>query len=298
MYGNATSGGSEMGVIVDVVLPIALAFIMFSLGVGLELADFRRVLERPRDLLIGVLSQIILLPVVALLLVTLWPLPVELALGVMILAASPGGATSNLLTAFARGDVALSVSLTAIVSLLCVITVPPIVILAHNYLLGGEVAGAISLGGLALRLFVIVTVPVLLGMLLRHFAGDFATRFEAFAFRASTLIFLVVLTAAIYKERENIATYFAQVGLVTLMLNVIMMSLAYGIATFFASGPRQRVAISIECGMQNGVVAITVATLLFGGGLTLVPAVTYSLTMYWTAFILIWLFRSKSAQPA
>ena len=283
-----------MGTIIDVVLPFALAFMMFSLGVGLTFEDFLRVAKRPRGFLVGAFSQIVLLPVVAFLLVSVWPLPAELAMGVMILAAAPGGATSNMLTAFAHGDVALSVSLTAIASLLCAITVPPILFMSHAYLFEHEFTGSFSMSGLALKLFIMGTVPVAFGVVLRHFAGGLAVRLESFLFNSSMLIFIMVLAAAIYNVHENLASYFAQAGLVTLSLNVAMILLAFIVAKLFVSASRQRITISIECGMQSGALAITVATIQFDGGLFLIPSVTYSLTMYLTAFMLIALFRLRA----
>lgn len=280
-----------MGIVIDVVLPLALAFIMFALGLGLTFADFARVATRPRDFIVGALSQIILLPAVAFLLVSLWSLPPELALGVMIIAAAPGGVTSNIMTAFARGDVALSISLTAVVSLLCVITIPLIVVTAHSLLVGGDLGTEVSVGRTAISVFVIVTVPVLLGLLLRRVAEGFAVRFEPLANKISTVLFALVLAGAIYQGRHDIIGYFAQAGLITLVLNVVMMALAYLVARIFASGPRQRVAIAIECGLQNGTLAIAVATLLFGGGLAVVPAATYSLIMFATALVFIALLR-------
>lgn len=282
-----------MGIVTDVILPIALAFIMFALGLGLTFDDFARVARRPRDFLVGALSQIILLPVVAFVLVSLWSLPPELALGVMIIAAAPGGVTSNILTAFARGDVALSISLTAIISLVCVVTIPLIVVFAHGQFMGGEGAKDVSVAGTAVSVFVIVTVPVLIGLAVRRFAERFAIRFEPAARTISAILFALVLAGAIYQERNNIATYFAQAGLVTLALNVVMMALAYAIARIFASGLQQRIAISIECGLQNGTLAIAVATLLFGGGLATVPAATYSLIMFGTALIFIAFLRRR-----
>lgn len=284
-----------MGIVTDVFLPLALAFIMFALGLGLTFADFARVAKAPRDFLIGAASQLILLPAVAFALVSIWSLPPELALGVMIIAAAPGGVTSNILTAFARGDVALSISLTAVISLVCVVTIPFIVVFAHGQLMGGDAVGDVSVGKTALSVFAIVTVPVVLGLLVRQFASGFATRFERIAGRVSTILFVIVLLGAIAKERDNIVAYFAQAGLVTLALNVAMMVLAYGIARVFASGPKQRIAISIECGLQNGTLAIAVATLLFGGGLVAVPAATYSLIMFATALIYIALLRRGGA---
>jgi len=284
-----------MGSVTNVVLPLALAFIMFALGLGLTADDFARVVKNPRDFIVGAASQLILLPVVAFLLVSLWSLPPELALGVMIIAAAPGGVTSNILTAFARGDVALSISLTAVISLVCVVTIPFIVVFAHGQFVGGDALGEVSVGKTAVSVFAIVTVPVLLGLLVRRFATGFALRFERIAGRISTVLFAIVLAGAIYQEKNNIVTYFAQAGLVTLVLNLVMMVLAYIIARKFASGAQQRIAISIECGLQNGTLAIAVATLLFGGGLVAVPAATYSLIMFATALIYIVFIRRGGA---
>lgn len=283
-----------MGIVTDVFLPLALAFIMFALGLGLTFDDFARVAKAPRDFLVGAASQLVVLPVVAFALVSVWSLPPELALGVMIIAAAPGGVTSNILTAFARGDVALSISLTAVISLVCVVTIPFIVVFAHGQFMDGQSVGDVSVGKTAISVFAIVTVPVLIGLLVRHFASRFAIRFEASANRISTVLFVIVLAGAIFKERDNIVAYFAQAGLVTLVLNVAMMVVAYLIARMFASGSRQRIAISIECGLQNGTLAIAVATLLFGGGLVAVPAATYSLIMFGTALIYIALLRRGS----
>ena len=280
-----------MGIVTDVVLPLALAFIMFALGLGLTFDDFVRVAKQPRDFLVGAASQLVLLPVVGLVLVSIWPMAPELALGLMIIAAAPGGVTSNILTSFARGDVALSISLTAIVSLLCVVTVPFIVVFSYGYLVGDAATADISVAGLAVNVFLIVTVPVVLGLLVRRFAAGFAIRFERQARRISAVLFVLVLAGAIFQERDNIVPYFAQAGLVTLVLNVVMMVLAWAIAKACASGIRQRIAISIECGLQNGTLAIAVSTLAFGGGLTVVPAATYSLIMFATALILIGAIR-------
>jgi bile acid:Na+ symporter, BASS family len=286
-----------MSSVTDVFLPLALAFIMFALGLGLTFDDFARVAKAPRDFIVGAASQLILLPAVAFALVSIWSLPPELALGVMIIAAAPGGVTSNILTAFARGDVALSISLTAVISLVCVVTIPFIVVFAHGQFMGGDALGNVSVAKTAISVFAIVTVPVTLGLLVRRFAAAFAIRFERIAGRVSTVLFIVVLLGAIIKERDNIVGYFAQAGLVTLTLNVVMMVIAYLIARVFASGARQRIAISIECGLQNGTLALAVAMLLFGGGLVSVPAATYSLIMFATALIYIAVLRRGGATP-
>jgi BASS family bile acid:Na+ symporter len=282
-----------MGIVTDIVLPLALAFIMFVLGLGLTFDDFARVARKPRDFFIGALAQIVLLPVVAFLLISVWSLPPELALGVMIIAAAPGGVTSNILTAFAKGDVALSISLTAVISLLSVITIPAVVVFSYAQLIGGE-AGDVSVASTAISVFAIVTVPVLIGLAVRRCAEGFAIRLEPIARQISALLFVLVLAGAIFQERANIVTYFAQAGLITLVLNLVMMVLAYVIARVFASGPKQRVTISLECGLQNGTLAIAVATLLFDGGLATVPAATYSLIMFATALIYIAILRRSN----
>ena len=280
-----------MGIVIDVFLPLALAFIMFALGLGLTGKDFLRVLKQPRDFFVGALSQIILLPIIAFILVKIWPIAPELAIGVMIIAAAPGGVTSNLLTSFAKGDVALSISLTAIISLLCVITIPFIVLTSVTLLTESNITQDISLINMARDMFLIVTVPVILGMLFRRFASGIAVTFEPMAKKISTVLFVLVLLGAIAAERENVVSYFVQAGLITLVLNVVMMVVAYFVAQSLASGTEQKKCITIECGLQNGTLAIFVATSIFGGGMYVIPAATYSLIMFATSLIFVSLVR-------
>ncbi len=280
-----------MNIVTDVVLPLALAFIMFVLGLGLTGADFLRVIKQPRDFFVGAFSQIILLPIIAFILVTIWPIAPELAIGVMIIAAAPGGVTSNLLTSFAKGDVALSISLTAIISLLCVITIPFIVLTSVGLLGDSNIPQDISLLSMSRDMFLIVTVPVILGMLLRRFASGIALKFEPIAKKISIVLFVLVLLGAIAAERENVISYFAQAGLITLVLNVVMMVVAYYVAKFLSSGTEQRKCITIECGLQNGTLAIFVAISIFGGGAYVIPAATYSLIMFATSLIFVYLVR-------
>jgi len=280
-----------MGIVIDVFLPLALAFIMFALGLGLTGNDFLRVAKQPRDFFVGAFSQIILLPIIAFILVKIWPIAPELAIGVMIIAAAPGGVTSNLLTSFAKGDVALSISLTAIISLLSVITIPFIVLTAVGLLADSSITQDISLIGMARDMFLIVTVPVILGLLFRRFASGIASTFEPIAKKISTVLFVLVLLGAIAAERENVVSYFAQAGLITLVLNVVMMVVAYLLAQSLASGTKQKKCITIECGLQNGTLAIFVATSIFGGGMYVIPAATYSLIMFVTSLIFVFLVR-------
>ena len=280
-----------MNIVTDVVLPLALAFIMFVLGLGLTGADFLRVIKQPRDFFVGAFSQVILLPIIAFILVTIWPIAPELAIGVMIIAAAPGGVTSNLLTSFAKGDVALSISLTAIISLLCVITIPFIVLTSVGLLGDSNISQDISLFSMSRDMFLIVTVPVILGMLFRRFTSGIALKFEPIAKKISIVLFVLVLLGAIAAERENVISYFAQAGLITLVLNVVMMVVAYYVAKFLSSGTKQRKCITIECGLQNGTLAIFVAISIFGGGAYVIPAATYSLIMFATSLIFVYLVR-------
>ena len=280
-----------MNIVTDVILPLALAFIMFVLGLGLTGGDFLKVIKQPRDFFVGAFSQIILLPIIAFILVKIWPIAPELAIGVMIIAAAPGGVTSNLLTSYAKGDVALSISLTAIISLLCVITIPFIVLTSVGLLGGSNISQDISLISMSRDMFLIVTVPVLLGMLLRRFASGIALKFEPTAKKVSTVLFVLVLLGAIAAERENIISFFAQAGLITLVLNVIMMIVAFCLAQLLGSGTEQKKCITIECGLQNGTLAIFVATSIFGGGMYVIPAATYSLIMFATSLIFVYLVR-------
>ena len=283
-----------MNIVTDVILPLALAFIMFVLGLGLTGADFLRVVKQPRDFFVGSFSQIILLPIIAFLLLKIWPIAPELAIGVMIIAAAPGGVTSNLLTSFAKGDVALSISLTAIISLICVFTIPFIVLTSVDLLGVSSVDPNISLISMSRDMFLIVTVPVVLGMIFRKIFYGITLKFEPIAKKISIVLFILVLLGAIAAERENVVSYFAQAGLITLVLNVVMMIVAYFIAQLLASGTKQKKCITIECGLQNGTLAIFVATSIFGGGMYVIPAATYSLIMFVTSLIFVYLVKKVS----
>ena len=283
-----------MNLVTDIFLPIALAFIMFALGLGLTRADFLRVVKQPKDFFVGAISQIILLPVIAFVLVKIWPISPELAIGVMIIAAAPGGVTSNILTSFARGDVALSISLTAIISLLSVITVPFIIVTSLGLLGSENISQNISLTSMAISMFVIVTVPVIIGMIFRRFASNTAIKFEPIAKKISVVLFIIVLLGAILAEKDNIVSYFADAGLITLVLNVLMMVVAFYVAQLLGTGNAQKKCIAIECGLQNGTLAIFVGTTLFGGGAFVIPAATYSLIMFVTSLIFVFFVRNTN----
>jgi BASS family bile acid:Na+ symporter len=282
-----------MNSITNIGLPIALAFIMFSLGLGLTGSDFKRVIQQPKDFLVGLLSQTVVLPVIAFLIVITFQLTPELGLGLMIIAAAPGGVTSNILTLLGRGDVALSISLTAVISLLSFITIPLIIGYSYNYLFSDNLTNEISLAKITYSIFAIVTVPVILGMAARYYFTSMSIKALNSARKISTVLFVIVLIGAIIKEKDLIIEYYQQTGLATLSLNIIMLLVAWLLATIFGSDIKQKISISIECGLQNGTLAIAVATLLFGGGPAAIPAATYSVTMFFTAVVFVLFLRRK-----
>ena len=280
--------------IVTKIAPIALALIMLALGLGLTGQDFLRVLKQPKDFIVGLICQLILLPVIAFVLIKIFNTPLELALGVMIIAAAPGGVTSNVLTKFANGDVALSVSLTAIISLISIISVPFIVFMSADLLEISNISKEISMIGISMKMFLVVTLPVLLGMVIRKFATNFITSKTQMIQRISIILFVIVFAAIWVEEWENIMSYIAQAGAITLVLNIVMMIVGYYVAKFLASGVAQRKCISLECGLQNGTLAVFVASQLFSDITFLVPTAAYALIMFVTSIIFVLLVRKIS----
>ena len=280
--------------IVSKIAPIALALIMLGLGLGLSIKDFTRILRNPKDFFVGFVCQLILLPIVAYILILIPRLPLEIALGLMIIAAAPGGVTSNVLTKFANGDVALSISLTAIMSLLSIISVPFIVITSANLLGVNNISSDISMTGIALKMALVVTVPVIIGMIIRGFVENFIISKINIINKITTILFVIVFAAIWIEERNNIFNYLAQAGLAVLILNITMMILAYYIAKKFVTGIEQRKCISLECGLQNGTLAVFVATLMFNDVAYMVPTAAYALLMYITGFIFIYILRKSN----
>ncbi len=280
--------------IVTKIAPIALALIMLGLGLGLTIKDFKRVLTTPKDFLVGIICQLILLPIIAYLIILVLRLPIEIALGLMIIASAPGGVTSNVLTKFANGDVALSISLTAVGSLISIISVPFIVFTSADLLNVTEMSKEITMTGIAIKMALVVTVPVIFGMIIRSFADNFISSNLKMINKITGLLFIIVFIAVWVEERENIFSYLAQAGTAVLALNIIMMILAFYIAKFFASGIPQKKCISLECGLQNGTLAVFVATQIFDNVAYVVPTAAYALIMYITGFIFIYLLRDKN----
>ena len=279
--------------IVTKIAPICLALIMLGLGLGLKGEDFIRVLKTPKDFFIGFFSQLIILPIVALCVALILNLSAPLAVGLMIIAAAPGGVTSNVLTKFADGDVALSISLTAVVSLISIISVPFVVINSAEFF-GAVVPQDVSLIGIALKMALVVTVPVICGMIIRGFAENFISSKINIINKLTSLLFIIVFVAIWIEEKDNILNYLAQAGLAVLILNIVMMMLGYFIAKKFASGIAQQKCIALECGLQNGTLAVFVATLMFDDLAYMVPTAAYALTMYITGFIFIYILKKSN----
>jgi len=281
--------------IVTKIAPIILALIMLGLGLGLKIEDFTRVLKTPKDFFVGFFSQLIILPVVAYLLIIILRTPPEIAIGVMIIAAAPGGVTSNILTKFANGDVALSITLTAIISLISIISVPLIIFTSADLFGITSFSQDISMTGIALKMFLVVTVPVILGMIIRKFAENFVTSKIAIFDKINIVFFIIFFIAAFYEERENFFNFLKQAGLITLILNLTMMIIAYYLAKAFASGIKQMKCIALECGLQNGTLAIFVSTQVFGADILYVtPTAAYALIMYATGLIFVFLLKNKT----
>ena len=279
--------------IVTKIAPIALALIMLGLGLGLSTKDFLRILKNPKDFIVGLTCQLILLPIVAYILVSIFNTPIEIAIGVMIIAAAPGGVTSNVMTKFAKGDVALSISLTAVISLISIISVPFIVFNSANLLGATNISDNVTLTGVAIKMAGVVTIPVILGMIIRKFSDNFISSNIKFIEKITGLLFLVVFAAIWIEERENILSYLSQSGIIVITLNIVMMLIAYFIAKSFATGIEQIKCISLECGLQNGTLAVFVATEMFDELIYIVPTASYALIMYITGFIFMYILRNS-----
>ena len=280
--------------VVTKIAPIILALIMLGLGLGLKIEDFTRVLKTPKDFFVGFFSQLIILPLVAYLLIVILKTPPEIAIGVMIISAAPGGVTSNILTKFANGDVALSITLTAIVSLISIITVPLIIFTSADLFGITSISQNISMTGIALKMFLVVTVPVILGMIIRKFAENFViSKIQIFE-KLNIVLFIIFFIAAFYEERESFIDFLMQAGFITLILNITMMIIAYYLAKSFASGIKQQKCIALECGLQNGTLAIFVSTQIFGADiLYITPTAAYALIMYITGLIFVFVLKNK-----
>jgi BASS family bile acid:Na+ symporter len=279
---------------VTTIAPIALAIIMLGLGASLIVSDFFRIIKNPKDFFIGFVCQLFVLPFVAYLLIIVLKIPIEMALGVMLIAAAPGGVTSNVLTKFADGDVALSISLTAVMSLISIITVPFIVLSSINLFEISYIDKNLSMLGISLKMFFVVTIPVIIGMIVRHFASDLIVKNLKIIQRISIVLFLVVFATIYIEEWNNIVSFLTRAGIIALILNVTMMVIGFYVAKFFASGVAQQRCIALECGLQNGTLAVFVGTQIFDNIVYIVPTAAYALIMMTTSVIFVLILKRQS----
>jgi len=280
--------------IVTKIAPLALALIMLGLGMSLKIQDFTRVVKNPKDFLVGFICQMVVLPIIAFTLIKLLNTPLELALGVMIIAAAPGGVTSNVLTKFADGDVALSITLTAIISLISIISVPFIIFISIDLLEVDYVSQDISMVGIALKMFFVVTVPVMIGMLIKHYATNFINNKTLIIQRISIFLFILVFVAIYIEEWNNIVSFIKKAGLIALILNITMMIIGFYVAKFFATGVAQQRCISLECGLQNGTLAVFVSTQLLDEIVYIVPTAAYALVMMVTSIFFVFIIKKNT----
>jgi len=281
--------------IVTTIAPFALALIMLGLGASLTTNDFTRVVKNPKEFLVGLICQLIVLPIVGYLLIIILKTPIELALGVMLIAAAPGGVTSNVLTKFADGDVALSISLTAVTSLISIISVPFVVFLSIDLFDIDYVSKEISMVGISLKMFGVVTVPVIIGMLIRRFADDFIMRNMNIIEKSSIVLFIIVFVAIYIEEWDSIIMFLTTAGTIALTLNIVMMIIGFYVAKIFATGVAQQRCISLECGLQNGTLAVFVGIQLFGQDMSyMVPTAAYALIMMTTSVLFVIFLRNRT----
>lgn len=268
--------------LIEVFLPLSLAVIMLSLGVSLTLRDFLRVAVMPRAVLAGLIMQVVALPLLALAVLAVVPQPPALAFGVMILAFCPGGVTTSLLTRFAGGNVALSVTITAIVSLLSVLTVPLLIGWAAPHFMGAQ-APAIDVTALGIKMALLTALPVALGVILRHFAPRVAEQIDKPLAQISALLFAVLLVAAIGQNWQAFVDNLFGVGLALMLLNVLALAAGVGVGRLLGLARGDSIAISIELGVQNAALGIAMAGLILGHGQLAeyaVPPAVYGVTMY------------------
>jgi BASS family bile acid:Na+ symporter len=286
----------ETSIITELFLPLSLAIIMLGMGLTLTIADFKRVAIIPKPVIIGLIAQLILLPASAFLLVSLWPMSPEFAVGIILLAACPGGATSNLFAYLGRCDTALSITLTAISSLITIFTIPIIVNMGLHVFMGASADIKLPVLETMLKIMVITIVPVWIGMQLRKYKPTLADKAERPVKIASGIIITVFILGAIFKDRANVIPYFIQIGGAALTLNLLTLGLSYGFAKAFGLVHKQASTISIEGGIQNGTLAIAIATsaTLLNNSQIAVPAAIYSLIMFGTGGLVAFYYQKSN----
>jgi BASS family bile acid:Na+ symporter len=286
------------GALTTIVLPLSLTVIMFGMGTSLVTEDFKRIFIYPKAVAIGIVGQILLLPLVGYLFASQLGLTPEISVGVMVLVACAGGATSNMIVYLARGDVALSVTLTAISSCITIFTIPLVINFALFHFMDATVETALPIGSTNMKLFMITLFPVMLGMLVRNYYSSFAIRLEKPMNKLTTVLFVLIIAAILFKERGQFTDYIISAGPVSYFLNLTCMALGFFAARLFRLDDRQSTTVSIEIGVQNSATGIFIAaTLLNNSEIAIVPAV-YGLVMFLNAGLLLLLMRQSYNKEA
>ena len=283
-----------------IILAGSLIIIMLGMGLSLVGADFKRIFVYPKAIFVGLTNQLIILPLVGFAIAVIFPLRPEVAVGIMILAACPGGPTSNLIAHLAKGDTALSVTLTTLSSLVTIITIPFIINFALIHFLDEGQIIQLNIPQTILQIFVIIVIPVTIGMIVRHYKSGFATKMAKPVRIASGIVMALVIVGLFIKERENFIPYFKDSGVATLTLNIVTMVIGYLSARLFKIKTKAALSISIESGIQNGTLAITIAVVLLNNSEFAIAPAIYSLLMFFTggAVIYLGLRRAKKTKLA
>lgn len=278
----------QADLLTKVILPAALFLIMFGIGLSLRLLDFKNIVTSPRVVAIGLCAQMVLLPLIAFGLALVFALPQEIAVGLIIIALAPGGATSNMFSYLCKGDVSLSITLTALASVITPFSIPVLADASMHYFMGSNVAFSLPVGETIMKLFVITVVPVVLGMLVLAYGERVAKKIEPVFKWLSILFLLLIIALIVLKNSANMASFFAQAGLATLVLNVVALLVGYQLARFTKLSHPQSITIGFEVGIQNGTLALVVAGTLIGNSVMMIPAVTYSLIMFVSGGLFGW----------
>ena len=278
-------------ILTNIILPASLFLIMFGMGLSLKLANFYEVVNAPRAVLAGIIAQMLLLPIIAFIIAVSLNLAPEIAVGLMIIALAPGGATSNMFTYLFKGDVSLSISLTAIVSLITPFTIPIIAALSMSFFMGSQTEFSIPVLKTILQLLLITVVPVTLGMLVLSNWAKLAYQLERILKWFSVLFLILIIVLIILKNKDSLAGFFIQAGIATLLLNVVVLILGYLLAKGLKLSQPQATSIGFEVGIQNGTLALLVAGTLIGNNSMMIPAVTYSILMFFTGAAFGWLIK-------
>ncbi len=290
----------EANILTEVFLPVALGVIMLGMGLSLTIDDFKRIALYPKATFVGLSAQLILLPATAFLVLHIISVPPALAVGVMLLAVCPGGPTSNLLSNLARADIALSITLTAICSVITVFTIPYLVNLSMEYFIGHGKYVQLPVVQTMLQILIITIIPVSLGMLIRWKSPSIAAKAERPVKIASAIFVTLIIAGAIVKEKDKLAGYFAAVGIIMFLVNVLILAAGYYVAKALGLSHRQRSAVSIEAGIQNGTLAITIASsaFLLNDPTMSIPAAVYSIIMFITGGVAVYLLSRRSTSES